>query len=490
MNDMNRNDLHSFRMAGLAKAQAEVLRLAEGIAGFGYYISTLEAGDLWRDEWTQLSASHQQYAQTHKPSEETPESVAELLQELAGDLKENRPGTETGSREKIAAAFALAEYDRSLNAIVQATSANPPIPITPISESADELAEPDPIRLDDLWTNPPPEPDFVVSRLIPTGVVTLLGGHGGAGKSHLALVLAAHVACGQSWAGLECPPGRVLYISLEDNGQTCRSRLKRIIVNDGLDFAALARNLRLYDEESLSEAAAKSGIELDVELATFDHGKGQTTGMYRMVSKLAAGARLIVIDNASDTFGGDEVKRREVRFFIRALGKLARREQAGLVLLVHIDKLAARGGSVGNSYSGSTAWHNSARSRIALIPNQEGKGVKLVHEKINEGQPLDPLELEFRDGCLMPAGTTATTTDQELDDRLIATIRRAIEQGTTIPGNRTGPVNSFNTLKSYGLDEDKASTYRCLDRLIDRRVIKVCEYQKDGKSRTRILLYE
>src|SRR5690625_5910278 len=89
---------------------------------------------------------------------------------------------------------------------------------------------------------------------------------------------------------------------------------------------------------------------------------------------------LIVIDIASDAYDENENSRRDVRFFIRALATLARANDAAVVLLAHIDKVAARNGGGGNDYSGSTAWHNSARSRIALMqdPNHQEDGVSLI----------------------------------------------------------------------------------------------------------------
>ena len=73
-----------------------------------------------------------------------------------------------------------------------------------------------------------------------------------------------------------------------------------------------------------------------------------------------------------------------------------------MLLLAHIDKQAARGGAAGNNYSGSTAWHNSSRSRLALVPTDDG--VELHQEKLNLGARLDaPIELSWSaDGLLKP----------------------------------------------------------------------------------------
>ena len=74
-----------------------------------------------------------------------------------------------------------------------------------------------------------------------------------------------------------------------------------------------------------------------------------------------------------------------------ALAAIARHHDAALVLLAHIDKNAAKDGARGNSYSGSTAWHNSARSRLALM-EQDGH-IQLLHEKANLSKKAPPLEM-------------------------------------------------------------------------------------------------
>ena len=112
-----------------------------------------------------------------------------------------------------------------------------------------------------------------------------------------------------------------------------------------------------------------------------------------------------MVDNASDAFAGDENNRRQVRAFMRMLVEVARANDAGLVLLAHVDKSAAKFGANRNSYSGSTAWHNSARSRLALT-ERDGR-IELIHEKHNLGPAAEPVPLFWSaSGVLMPAGLT------------------------------------------------------------------------------------
>jgi hypothetical protein len=76
--------------------------------------------------------------------------------------------------------------------------------------------------------------------------------------------------------------------------------------------------------------------------------------------------------------------------------------------LAHVDKFAARNGSAGQSYSGSTAWHNSARSRLALT--EKNGTVELAQEKLNIGARAEPLSLMWtRDAVLVPKDESGET---------------------------------------------------------------------------------
>jgi hypothetical protein len=103
---------------------------------------------------------------------------------------------------------------------------------------------------------------------------------------------------------------------------------------------------------------------------------------------------LVILDNASDTFDGDEINRASVRQFIQALARLVRARSGAVLLLAHVDKQTSRAGKGANveSYSGSTAWHNSVRSRMFLV--ETGPGLfELQHQKSNLGPRHEPLTI-------------------------------------------------------------------------------------------------
>lgn len=255
-------------------------------------------------------------------------------------------------------------------------------PILHASEAGDlRAADLDPVR-------------YVVRPYFPRGVVTMLAGHGGVGKTNLALTILAHVAADLPLFGLEVARTRCAFVSLEDGASLVRYRLRKIAEAYRIDPHPVARVL-IVDGSGGDPALAEERSALGVRAAV------PTPTMARL-AELVSGCGFIVIDNASDGFDADENSRRQVRAFLRMLTCLARENDAAVVLLAHIDKLAARNGSNANSYSGSTAWHNSARSRLALV-DSDGR-IELRHEKLNVGRKADPLFFAWSDdGVLIPA---------------------------------------------------------------------------------------
>jgi hypothetical protein len=66
-----------------------------------------------------------------------------------------------------------------------------------------------------------------------------------------------------------------------------------------------------------------------------------------------------------------------------------------------VDKTTSRSkkSEGGEGYSGSTAWHNSVRSRLFMTRDESGR-LTLEHQKSNLGRCHDALTLEWQDGEL------------------------------------------------------------------------------------------
>lgn len=245
-----------------------------------------------------------------------------------------------------------------------------------------------------LATEAPTE--WAIWPTFPRRVVTLISGHGGSGKSVFALTLAAAAACGFTYCGFTSDrPLRVVVASLEDDGGVVRYRLRRIVETLALDSALLLSNLVVLDcpdsDATLVTETIKAGVRTLAQ-----------TPRLAAIDSAMEGADLVIIDNASDAFAANENDRSAVRAFMRELMALAQRHHAAVALVCHIDKASARAGSQGQTYSGSTAWHNSARSRLALLPQKDGT-VVLTVEKHQYGPSLEPVSLSWTsNGLLMP----------------------------------------------------------------------------------------
>lgn len=312
---------------------------------------------------------------------------------------------------------------------------------------------------------------FIAYPWLPALLLTLLTGHGGAGKTMLALIFAAHGAAGATWAGYRFERCRVLYVSLEDSGSLVRYRLRRICETYGLDPQLVEENLTVLDG---------TGGDASLMVEVSDHGQRVlvATSLLSELEVAAVNCSFIIVDNASDAYSGNENDRRQVRTFIRRLVDVAAQNDAGLMLLAHVDKHAARVGASGNSYSGSTAWHNSARSRLALTANEDGT-VELTQEKLNLGKKAEPILLAWDErGVLVPQARPANGPEAELEqlradaDQLLPAIVAAIRVGIRVPTATSGPSTAWSAVShlpevpaSFRGRGGKSRLYAALERL-------------------------
>ncbi len=185
-----------------------------------------------------------------------------------------------------------------------------------------------PVSVGDVLTHPAPPPAFVWDDYLPRGVVALFGAHGGTGKSTIALMLAVATVTGRPLFGVATEQSPAVFVSLEDGARIVRHRLAGICRAWGIDPMALG-GLHIVD-----------GTENPELFAADNRSAGDVTSTYLELSRLvqATGAGLVVVDNASDSFGGDEINRRQVRAFMRSLGQVARLTDCAVCLLAHVGR--------------------------------------------------------------------------------------------------------------------------------------------------------
>lgn len=212
----------------------------------------------------------------------------------------------------------------------------------------------------------PPRAFLDDADLFPAANVSLLSGDGGVGKSLLALQLALSVSCAIPWLGITVVSGPVLYVSAEDDELEISNRLKEIAAADGID---------------LHDAAALTMLYMAGEDATlaFEDGRKGTVKATALYERLDAtldyySPALVILDNLADVYAGDENHRSAVKHFIGLLRRLAIKHDCVIILLAH-PSLA--GIASGSGLSGSTAWNNSARSRLYLRRDLDSTGVEV-----------------------------------------------------------------------------------------------------------------
>ncbi|HQD14541.1 MAG TPA: AAA family ATPase [Ottowia sp.] len=313
-------------------------------------------------------------------------------------------------------------------------------------EQASEPAKPEPllkpVDVVNVIREPSPPPRFVWEGYCPRGEVTLFGAHGGTGKSTIALMLAAAVATGRPLFGVATERAAVVFASLEDGAAVVRHRLAHICRQWQIEPQELA-GLHIVDGTEAPELFTAEG-----------RNEGRTTAAYAELRALvnATGAGLVIVDNASDAYGGDEIQRRSVRAFVRGLAAIARDVDAACLLLAHVDKTTSRAGKADNSegYSGSTAWHNSARSRLFMGRAADG-ALTLEHQKSNHGRKREPLALRWPEHGLPEADAAPTGVVAHIAERvdtvaLLKLIAEFTERSEFIAPGTTSPSNAARLL--------------------------------------------
>lgn len=342
------------------------------------------------------------------------------------------------------------------------------------------------VEVVDVLEAPPPAPAYWIDELLPANVVTLLGAHGGTGKSMLALTAAVCLAAGLPFLGKPTRRARVVFYSGEDPALVLRWRLSLVCKHLEVDPRELEGWLAVID-------ATEGEPTLFYECTLDGRRVGLTTEVYGHLERIAkAGAEVFIIDNASDTFDADEINRARVRAFIRSLAMLTKPHAGAVLLLAHIDKTSARGFGGKEGYSGSTAWHNSVRSRLFL--SESGDGLMLEQQKANLGRKANPMQLDRLEGGVLSLATVGTNPAAGLiasahRDVVLGMFAEFYDRGEFLPVSQQAPGNAHKALsaeRGFPPRMAKAEFWQ-LVRDAERAGYLVREnYQtKDRKERTR-----
>jgi len=361
-----------------------------------------------------------------------------------------------------------------------------PPQITVNLQVADEKPEPVPGDLEPLdWAalaNTEPEPtSWSLDGWLPEGTVTLLSANGGVGKSNLSLQLGVALTQGKPFMNIETATSKVLVLSGEDEARTVHFRVANICSDLGLPMSSLRDRLVVYD---LTQA----------DCVLWRDGHVTERMQWLADTAVRTKAQVIVIDNASDVFADNENDRTAVRGFMRALNLIAHVTGAAVLLLAHVDKASVRSGAGMDSmttFSGSTAWNNSARSRWAMYRDEQA--VVLRHEKCNLG-PLQPeLQLEFDPasrtfkpfGSIPGSAFAARLMRETQRGVILKLIQKSTQSGLNLSMNVSARNNVFKQLHDdpdFPARLDRKTFFGYLRDMKDQGLIKEESYIQSNRT--------
>ncbi len=334
----------------------------------------------------------------------------------------------------------------------------------------------------------PPAPEFWWHQYMPAGLVTMLGAHGGTGKSTFALMLCVCIALGRPLFGVGTRAGIAVFYSGEDDVNLLSHRLAWICRCMGVSPLELEGRLHILDATEGDPVLFRETQEFGRRVA------GTTAAFDALRCRLdKLGADVLVVDGMSDTFDGSEIQRSSVSAFLRALGMLAKPRRA-VLLTAHVDKGTARGDRPGGSqgYSGSTASHNKARSRLFMYRDKDDTLV-IEHQKNNLGRMREPLRLVWNDGELptvvTPPGPQLQFIADLVDTKaLLRLVHEFYVRGEFISTSKNSPTSLRAMLASQPGYPAGRSSGQVLDllRTAQRQgYIEPEAYSRDRKERER-----
>ena len=194
----------------------------------------------------------------------------------------------------------------------------------------------------------PEHVEWLVDQSFPLGMLAVIGGQPGLGKSQISINLAAGVTTGKGLPGTGgfSSIGSVIILANEDDAaRTIRPRLDAA----GADISKV----------HIVEGVAGEGAEVDMFQLDLDIAELRDRALE------IGDVRLIIIDPPSAYLGTkvDSYKDSDVRRVLMPLGNLAQETGAMILLIVHLNKRTDGGAQ--QRFSGSTAW--TAAPRVGFM---------------------------------------------------------------------------------------------------------------------------
>lgn len=338
-----------------------------------------------------------------------------------------------------------------------------------------------------------PERPWLVPGLIPMRQVTEISGDGGIGKTLLELQLMVACTIGRPWLGHAAHRCKCVGFFAEDDKDELHRRLSDIVTAEGATLGDL-EGLTLFDR-----------TETENELVVFDRNEWslKPTDLWSHLVNFTVneGAELLIIDTRADVFAGSEIDRVQVRKFVSMLRHLAKEMNGGnggtVILSSHP---SAEGRRSGSGESGSTAWHNSVRSRLFLERVQDDQDARmLTNKKLNYGASGAEIRIRWDAGRFVAESKSGgfvgvldrRAQERRVDETFIAALRALNLQGRQVsdkpcPTYAPKVLSKMEACAGIGKQALEASMYR----LFQAGVIRTEETGPASKRRERIVLVE
>lgn len=313
----------------------------------------------------------------------------------------------------------------------------------------------EPLDWPKLAAQAPPERQWAVKGWLGFGHVTLLVGSGGIGKTLLAQQMASCLALGRPFIDTVDRPYRCLMWACEDDHDELWRRQ-----------VAISRWCKAGLEEFHEWLTIVPRHGLDNALVSTEYGKLLFSPLIATLQEQAddLDSEVVILDNVAQLYGANENDRHAVTAFLNALSGALRGR--AIMLLAHPSR------SAGSEFSGSSAWENTARTRLylgATLPDAKKDedvapqdNVRYISRRKANYSPKDWRRMTYADGALTPD----PVSQEESEGGVIASIRSARAQRVVLAGlqklasmgihgtnGKRSPSFLPKVLAEYGLNE-------------------------------------
>jgi RecA-family ATPase len=323
--------------------------------------------------------------------------------------------------------------------------------------------------------------EWLIEDWLPRGAITSYYGPGGVGKSLTALQAAIAISMGLPFFGIKTEQAPVLGVFCEDDAHELHRRLVSCCKSMSVDIAELTN---LHWSARCGEGF--EGGSAGNIIARIDKATGILVKMplYTQIKKTALdlGAKLVILDNISHIFGGNENERADVTQFLNLLNDLAQAIGGAVLLIGHTAK------AEGSEYSGCTAWNNDIRSRWLIkkaAPDEDDD-----NDALNNARVLGKLKANYSteediiilwdDGAfkreIAAAGNFVDAIERrhrekKAEEAFLACLDKLTEQGRNVSHSEASP-NNFAPKVMVRMDACDGLLMRDLKSAMERLVMR------------------